>query len=295
MNRSSQSVGLIGMGLLGKAMAERMLQYGLTVVGYDKDPERCSQFTALGGRAVADAKAVVASAKVSACLLSLPDSQVVGQVVQQIESDLPNGFVIIDTTTGQPEASEQLADRLWKDYSVDFLDATVGGSSQQMVRGESILTVGGRVEAFAAQRPLLSVLSDKVFHVGPSGSGARMKLVVNTAIGLHRAVLAEALALARAFELDLEMTLAILKSSPAYSQAMDVKGHKMVQADFEPQARLSQHLKDVRLILEAGRQRKQTLPLSELHERLLQEIEDRGLGDRDNSVVVRAWFEDNEQ
>jgi len=295
MNRSSQSVGLIGMGLLGKAMAERMLQYGLTVVGYDKDPERCSQFTALGGRAVADAKAVVASAKVSACLLSLPDSQVVGQVVQQIESDLPNGFVIIDTTTGQPEASEQLAERLWKDYSVDLLDATVGGSSQQMVRGESILTVGGRGEAFAAQRSLLGVLSDKVFHVGPPGSGARMKLVVNTAIGLHRAVLAEALALARAFELDLEMTLAILKSSPAYSQAMDVKGHKMVQADFEPQARLSQHLKDVRLILEAGRQRKQTLPLSELHERLLQEIEDRGLGDRDNSVVVRAWFEDDEQ
>ena len=76
---------------------------------------------------------------------------------------------------------------------------------------------------------------------------------------------------------------------PAWSRAMDDKGAKMIEGRFEPQARLSQHLKDVRLILEAGRESGVQLPLSRLHRQLLAAVEEAGFGGDDNSAVIRAW------
>ena len=96
-----------------------------------------------------------------------------------------------------------------------------------------------------------------------------MKLALNIAIGLHRAVLAESLAFAENNGIDPALALAILKAGPAYSRAMDVKGAKMLARDFTPEARLAQHLKDVRLILETGRRTGSRLPLSAVHEALL--------------------------
>jgi 3-hydroxyisobutyrate dehydrogenase-like beta-hydroxyacid dehydrogenase len=221
----------------------------------------------------------------------LPDSDVVAAVLDEIEPVLVPGQTLIDTTTGSPEATEAVARRL-AERGVAWLDATVAGSSQQMSQGDAVLLVGGDEQAFGRQRPLLEPLARELFWLGPSGSGARMKLVVNLAIGMHRAVLAEALALARALGLDLEQALAVLKATPAYSRVMDTKGLKMVRREFSPQARLAQHLKDVRLMIQSARGRGQALPLSELHEQILQSRVDRGDGGLDNSAVVRAWFDD---
>lgn len=116
-----------------------------------------------------------------------------------------------------------------------------------------------------------------------------MKLAVNLVLGLHRAVLAEGLAFAEACGLDPRQTLEILKSGPAASRVMDVKGEKMLTGDFALEARLSQHLKDVRLILDAGRAARSPLPLSTLHAELLQALVERGCGDLDNSAIRKAF------
>jgi 3-hydroxyisobutyrate dehydrogenase-like beta-hydroxyacid dehydrogenase len=116
-----------------------------------------------------------------------------------------------------------------------------------------------------------------------------MKLVVNLVLGLNRAVLAEGLALAEACDIDAALALQVLKTTPAYSTAMDTKGPKMVARDFSPQARLSQHLKDVRLIRELARRHGASVPLSEIHERLLDQAVAMGLGDADNSAVLGVY------
>ena len=118
-----------------------------------------------------------------------------------------------------------------------------------------------------------------------------MKLVVNLVLGLNRAVLAEGLALASRAGLDLPTVLDVLRSGAAYSRIMDSKGQKMLQRDFQPQARLVQHLKDVRLILAEGQRVGARLPLSEIHRQLLQQVVDLGGGDEDNSAVLRAYDE----
>ncbi len=113
-----------------------------------------------------------------------------------------------------------------------------------------------------------------------------MKLVTNLVLGLNRAALAEGLVYAKAIGLEADAALTALMQSMAYSRIMETKGQKMVQGDFQTQARLSQHLKDIRLILaDAGME----LPLSETHCRLLEIAERAGYGGEDNSAIIKAY------
>ena len=281
-----RTVGMIGLGLLGSALAHRLLAAGYGVLGYDLSAERRDELIAAGGRA-ADAAVDVARA-CDQVVLSLPDADVVASIIAQLQPALRGGQLIVDTTTGDPAESAALGAKL-AGQGVGFLDATIAGSSVQVREGQAIVMVGGEEVAFTLAREIISCFGKEVFHVGPWGSGARMKLVVNLVLGLNRAVLAEGLTLASALELDLPTTLAILKASPAYSTVMDIKGEKMLSGDFAPQARLSQHLKDVRLILAAGAQTGARLPLSSVHWQLLEWAEEAGLGELDNSAVIRAF------
>ena len=278
-------VGLIGVGLVGSALAERFVRGGWRLIGYDRRPECMQALTSLGGTAVESARAVAEI--VPYIVLCLPDSDAVEEVVREIE-DVSAGRMIVDTTTGDPERTARLGARL-KAADIDYVDATIAGSSRQVRDGDVIVMAGGEAEAVARCERLFREFASQWFHVGPWGSGARMKLVFNLVLGLNRAVLAEGLSLARASGLDVEVALAILQEGVAYSEVMDTKGPKMIAGDFTAEARLSQHHKDVRLILEAGVRAGIDLPLSRTHERLLASVEEQGLGEADNSAIIRAF------
>jgi 3-hydroxyisobutyrate dehydrogenase-like beta-hydroxyacid dehydrogenase len=281
-----RNVGMIGLGLLGTAIAERLLRAGYEVVGFDLSDERRQALATAGGRAANSALAVAEACDVF--VLSLPDSGIVAGVVAQIESALRPGLLIVDTTTGDPRDAETIGAEL-AGRGVRYLDATVAGSSAQVSDGQAIVMIGGEAEALAAAREILATFAADVFHVGTWGSGSRMKLVVNLILGLNRAALAEGITLARALGLEPQAALAVLRSSAAYSKVMDTKGQKMLAGDFSPQARLSQHLKDVRLILEAAERTGVELPLSLVHRELLERAEAAGFGEADNSAVIRAF------
>ncbi len=288
-SKHEPTVGLIGLGLLGSAIAERLIENGFQVVGFDICEPQRESFAQRGGIVAKSVEEITARCR--RILLSLPDSSVVRQVVDQLSSQLGDGFDILDTTTGAPEDTIEIAAEV-ASLGTRWLDATVVGSSVQMRAREAIMLVGASNGAFQDNVDLMDVLSTRAYHVGPVGSGARMKLVVNLVIGLHRAVLAEGLSLSHAFGFDLSKTLDILMSSSAYSRAMDIKGQKMVQHDFAPQARLSQHLKDVGLLLASGRQHGANLPLSEVHHEILASLQDAGYGQLDNSAVIKAFLPD---
>jgi 3-hydroxyisobutyrate dehydrogenase-like beta-hydroxyacid dehydrogenase len=256
------------------------------VLGYDRDPARREALLRAGAQAAASAGAVL-----SACprvLLSLPDLDVVAAVLRAEAAALRPGQVLVDTTTGAPPQAERLGAEL-AGRGVAYLDATVSGSSAQVRRAEVTLLVGGPADAFAACRDLFDCFARAAYHVGPRGSGAKLKLVSNLVLGLNRAALAEGLAFAAALGLDAARALALLRDSMAYSRVMDSKGEKMVRGDFEPQARLAQHLKDVRLLLAAAEAAGLPLPLSRAHRRLLEAAEAAGYGALDNSAIIRAY------
>lgn len=282
----SRQVALIGLGLLGTALAERLLRAGFAVAGYDPDPAASARLQSIAGAPLATAVAAAESA--STVFLSLPGPLQVRATIDAIEDSLQPGSIVLDTTTGNPVDVEAVAARLAA-RGVAYLDCEVGGSSKQLLAGEAILICGGHAPAFQKCREILAALSDRVFHTGAAGTGTRMKLALNIAIGLHRAVLAESLEFARANGIEPERALEILRNSPAYSKAMDVKGHKMLSGDFSPDARLAQHLKDVGLILEIGSQVGARLPLSQLHQSLLNEAVDLGFAAEDNSAILKVF------
>ncbi len=280
-----KSIGLVGLGLLGSALAERLISKGWSVSGFDVDPERRDALSSLGGVALAGLSDVAA---LDVILLSLPTSQVVADVVSSIKGELRAGQTIVDTTTGNPADVESVVEVL-AEAGVDYLDATVGGSSQQARDGEAIVMCGGSTAAFDRHRGLFDDLAKRTFYLGAAGNGSRMKLVVNLVLGLNRAVLAEGLGFAERLGLDRGTTLEVLKAGPAASAVLTTKGQKMLDRDFEPQARLAQHLKDVRTILETGSAIGARMPFSGIHRALLEELVQAGMGDLDNSVVIEAF------
>ncbi len=285
-NRSART-GLIGLGLLGSAIAENLIAAGFEPVGFDIDDERCQNLRSLGGRvAGCPAEAADGTDRVVLCL---PDSKVVKEVVEGpdgiLSAKAPPDY-IIDTTTGDPDDTILLADLL-ESRGVALLDAAVSGSSEQLRRRRAVIIAGGRKETYESCLDLLDALSERVFYMGPSGSGAKAKLASNLVLGLNRLALAEGLVFAEKLGLDVSAFLTVLETTPAYSAVMDTKGRKMLDGDFEPQARLRQHRKDVALVLKQAEAAGQDLPASKLHLQILDSAIASGDGELDNSAVIK--------
>jgi 3-hydroxyisobutyrate dehydrogenase-like beta-hydroxyacid dehydrogenase len=225
-------------------------------------------------------------------IVCLFNSEIVHQVVGNFAGAFQPHQIVIDMTTGSPGDAETMARQLTT-HQAYYLDAPVSGSSEQTRRGEAMIMVGGNPSAFTACSDLWSALGRSVHFTGASGSASRMKLVTNLVLGLNRAALAEGLAFAGQIGVEKEAALRVLQDSAAASSVMETKGRKMIERDFQVQARLSEHLKDVRLILELASQFNLELPLSQTHRQLLEKVERAGFGDADNSAVVCA-YETNE-
>lgn len=278
-----RSVGMIGLGLLGTALAERLLEHGYTVWVYNRTRQKAEPLIARGAHWADNPLAVC-----DRVLISLYTTDTVIEVLDRLGDALRPGQILVDTTTGEPEQTAELGARLAA-RGVHYLDAPISGSSEQARRGEVTAIVGGPRETFEACRDLFGCCAAETIHAGPVGSGAKMKLVSNLVLGLNRAALAEGLVFARALGLEGSAVLQVLLGTMAYSRIMDTKGQKMVEGDFHTQARLSQHLKDLRLIIQAATEAGQALPLTEIHRRLLEIAESAGFGDADNSAVIEAF------
>lgn len=282
----SEVIALIGMGLLGSALAENLVKAGFSVRGYDTAPDRMSEHAERGGLlARSPADAARGASVVMTCLMT---ADIVRDVLLGPDGALgaaPPGLVVIDNSTIHPDASAALAGDLAR-RGIAMLDAPIGGSSGQARRREAPVVVGGDPEIFARCRPILDAVAQRVHHVGPNGAGARAKLVINLVLGLNRLALAEGLLFGLRQGLDGKALLGVLKESAAYSRAMDIKGERMVEGNFEPEGKLAQHLKDVELMLEVGHAAGAPLLATALHRQLLLAGVAAGLGERDNSSII---------
>jgi 3-hydroxyisobutyrate dehydrogenase-like beta-hydroxyacid dehydrogenase len=277
-----EPIGVVGTGLLGSALAERLLAEGFPTFVYNRTRSKTEPLVARGAiwsdNPLAECRRVV---------FSLFTTEQVGQVLEQMSSGLRAGQVIVDTSTSDPQQTMALGARL-AEIGVEYLESPISGSSEQTRNHQATAMVAGNRAAFDACQDLCDCLAAKTYFLGPWGNAARMKLVTNLVLGLNRVALAEGLAFAETIGLTLDAAFDVLVNSPAYSRIMDAKGPKMVQGDFTPQARLAQHSKDVRLILEEAKRGGAALPLSTVHLELLTQAEAAGLGDMDNSAIIRV-------
>ncbi|MDZ4656103.1 MAG: NAD(P)-dependent oxidoreductase [Bythopirellula sp.] len=275
-------VGVIGLGLLGTALAERLITGGYHTFVWNRSREKADALIAAGAHW--SDNPLVESERTVICLYT---TEVVEEVLVQMDAGLRKGQTLIDTTTGDPSQTSALGGKLAA-RGVQYLEAPIAASSEQTRRGEALAMIAGDEQVFEACREVIECLAPKNFYLGPWGTATKMKLVNNLVLGLNRVALAEGLVFATALGMDPAKSLAVLKEGNAYSVVMDVKGQKMLSGDFTPQGKLTQHLKDVRLILEEAKRAGIELPLSQVHRRLLIAAEEAGFGEQDNSAIIRA-------
>ncbi len=283
---AANTVGIVGLGLVGTALAQRLTAAGFQVTGFDLREEARAALTARGGRAAGSLAEVAGAA--SCMVLAVFNTDDVLKVVEG-----PGGLLsvfgvrtIIDCSTGTPSELEALAARLAA-RGIHFIEAPLSGSSQQIAAGEATLLLGGEAAALQACESVLAAISDKRIHVGGAGMGAKAKLATNLVLGLNRAVLAEGMVFAENMGIPPEQFLALVLGSPATSGAAEAKGRMMVDGDFTPQSRIHQHLKDVRLMIDSAAAEGQKLPLSEAHAELMRAAIAAGDGELDNAAIIR--------
>lgn len=283
-------VGVVGIGLIGTALAKRLIGAGHDVVGFDVDAQKRDGLSSIGGKGLATPADVFRTS--DRILISVFDTGQVEDVIEgkgglaEIAAESGTEKLALVVSTCDPERIKRLADRL-AGGPVHLLEVPISGTSVQVAEGDGVgLVAGDKADAEAAA-DILSAICKTCHFMGESGNGGRTKLAINLILGLNRTGLAEGLVFAEKLGLPLSAFLDAARDSAAYSQIMDVKGDRMVAGEFSAQGRVVQSTKDARMMIEAAEAAGQDLPLGRTYLDILEKSILAGDGDLDNSAVMR--------
>ena len=276
-----QNVGMIGMGLMGQAFIRNLHKSEYLIQGFDVDATRMNDLRDQGGLPVESP--AEAAKGVSFVILSLPNSEIARNVLfgpLGLVEGASKGLYVCDTTTARPTDSERLAAEL-EERDIKYLDSAVSGTSTMAEEGDLIAIVGGKERDFEACKPIFSGFSREAYLMGPSGSGARTKLIINLILAGNRLALAEGLVLGEKSGLEIENLLEVLKDGACHSKTMVDKGPKMINADYSKQGQVKVSLKDARLMIELGQQLGAPLLMTSLYSQILQTAFEKGYSEKD--------------
>lgn len=279
-------LGIIGVGLLGSAVASRARAAGIEVRGYDNRPDAVTPLVASGVRL---AKSVAEAAAGMDAVLTVLSTPAAVESVWLDQHGLIATAAITTTLLQMSTVSPALSVRLGEAAAARgfrFLEVPISGTSTLVTNGGGTLFVGGDPAVAEATRPLLEAIAAKVIYVGPVGDASVAKLAANLIGGLNAIALAEALVLGAKAGVAPARLLAALKESPVRNGAMDMRGPLMVAHDFPPHIRLDLFLKDFTLMLEEGKRLGMPLPLTSVAHQLCTATSAAGRGDQDLAAVI---------
>jgi 3-hydroxyisobutyrate dehydrogenase-like beta-hydroxyacid dehydrogenase len=256
-------LGFIGIGYMGRPIAQRLLQAGFRLAAYDRNRTEAEDLIRFGGT-VAES-VVQLSSTCDVILTCLPSDEAVLNVHRGPQGTFANaqrGSLIIDLSTVDPETSQELSG-LGSERGVDVLDVTISGSTPLAEQGALTLFGGGDQGCFNSAESIFRVIARNYFYVGRSGSGATMKLVVNTLLGVGMQAIAEAVALGEKAGLDRNRLLDILSQTAVVAPAHVGKLQRAMNGDYSPQFPLRLMNKDFGLILNLAARVRAQVPATE--------------------------------
>jgi len=249
ITQENSTLGFVGIGYMGRPIARRLLECGFKLTAYDRDHSKAKEVTEYGGKAARSVAELSASCDV--VLSCLPNDEAVLEVYRGPDGVFGNvnrGSRVIDLSTVYPETPQELS-RLGAQHGVEVLDVTISGSTPAAERGLLTLFGGGNKEWFDAAESIFRVIAHKYFYLGPSGSGATMKLVVNTLLGVGMQAIAEGVALGEKAGLDRKRLLDVLSQTAVVAPAHVGKLERAMKSDYSPQFPIRLMNKDFGLIL----------------------------------------------
>ncbi|MGQ3284767.1 NAD(P)-dependent oxidoreductase [Bosea sp. (in: a-proteobacteria)] len=283
------SIAFIGLGAMGAPMAENLVKRQFRVTGFDMRASAREALVAAGGHAAESAAAAAAGAE--AMVLMVVNAAQARAVMFEAGAlaALAPGAVVILMATCPPGEVEAIAAEVVKSGR-RFVDAPVSGGVVGARAATLSIMVGAPDETMALARPMLEALGDKVFHVGQKpGQGATVKTVNQLLCGVHIAVAAEALSLAEKAGIDGRLLFEIMGGSAASSWMLRDRGPRMHEAEPAVTSAVDIFVKDLSIVLDAGRAARTALPLAAAAHQMFLATSGLGHGGRDDSQVVRAY------
>ncbi|HEY7542742.1 MAG TPA: NAD(P)-dependent oxidoreductase [Methylomirabilota bacterium] len=279
-------IAIVGVGLLGSAVASRLLAGGFEVSGYDTRREALNALEPRGLRAAVGVKDAVEGA--DAVFTILPSLDTVETAITGpggIVAHLARPAVVIQMSTISPTLTRRLAEAAAA-AGLGFLDTPMSGTSSMVERGDCTIFAGGDAALVERCRPAFAAIGKRTIHVGPAGSASLAKLATNLLVAVNTAALAEALVLGAKGGLDPQALLDILKDSAGASKMVEVRGPLMVGHRFDPQMKVELFLKDFRLMLEEGQRLGVALPLTSLTQQICTATVAAGRGGEDLAALI---------
>ena len=283
-------IGFVGLGAMGWPMARNLVAGGFTVRGYDIRAAALEALAEAGG--VRTGSAAEAARDADFLLLMVVNAAQAEQVLfanGALEALAPNAIVVLMATC-PPGTVESLATHV-ESSGRRFVDAPVSGGTVGAASATLTIMAATPHQTFSATKPVFDALGDKVFHVGERpGQAAVVKTVNQLLCGVHIAVTAEAFSLAAKVGVDLQVILDILGGSSASSWMLKDRGPRMLVAEPEVTSAVDIFVKDLGIVLEAGREAKAALPLAAVAHQLFLATSGRGDGSADDSQVIHTYF-----
>jgi 3-hydroxyisobutyrate dehydrogenase len=257
-NPEKTRVGFLGVGLMGSAMARRLLDQGVAVIAWDREAEHVRFLEARGGEPAEQPSEVVRGAAV--VITMLPTADVVLDVVEPLLDDWPAGTVWLQmSSVGAAEADELT--QVAKAHAVTLVDAPVSGSTDPAEKGQLTILASGPESARTAVKPVFDALASRVLWVGEAGMGSRLKMVANHWMITMVAALAESMHLSQAMGLDQQQFITLLEGSPLGSSYGVQKLNEMVRHQYPAGFPVRLALKDLELVREVEQSSRLPMPL----------------------------------
>jgi 3-hydroxyisobutyrate dehydrogenase len=285
----TQTVAFIGLGAMGSEMARTLVQKQMRVVGYDVRPEAVARLEAEGGRGANSASAAASDADVLVLMVVNADQAESILFADGALEALQSAATVILMATCAPSSVESIAARVAKSGRT-LIDAPVSGGVAGAKGGTLTIMASGNRAAFDRVKPVLAAMGSNLFHHGErAGQGAAMKTVNQLLCGVHIAVAAEGLAFAERAGIDPEVALEILSGSAAQSWMLKARGPRMIDYDEVVTSAVDIFVKDLAIVLDAGRAMRMGLPLSAAAHQLFLSASGMGHGARDDSQVIETY------
>jgi 2-hydroxy-3-oxopropionate reductase len=283
---AEQSIGFIGLGVMGKPMARNLMAAGHDLVVYSRTRASVDEIAGEGASAAGSAREVAEQAETT--ILMLPDSPQVREVLDGDDGLLAGareGSLVIDMSTISPVVTREIAAECGE-RGVGWVDAPVSGGDVGARDATLSIMAGGSEEDFARAKPLFDALGKTIVHVGPVGSGQVVKACNQVVVALTIEAVSEALVLGSKAGVDPATIIEVLSGGMAANKVMEVRGRNFLEHDFTPGFRIDLHHKDLGIALATAREYGVALPSTAAVEQMLQALRSNGSGDRDHSALL---------
>jgi 3-hydroxyisobutyrate dehydrogenase-like beta-hydroxyacid dehydrogenase len=286
---AQQTVGMIGLGIMGSAMSANLMRAGFRVAGFDVLPRRRAEHQRAGGAAAKSPRDLAKRADL--IITSLPSARALAEVAAELAASAKRGTVVIETSTLPIKAKEAARDVLAK-RGVILLDCPLSGTGAQARVKDLLIYVSGDRSAYRKIVPVLQGFTSANYYVGAFGAGSKMKFVANLLVAIHNVAAAEAMVLGMKAGLDPAMVLKVVAGGAGGSRMFQVRGPMMVKGDYS-EATMKNEVwqKDMTIIADFARELDCPTPLFAASAPIYNAAMAMGLGKEDTGAVCAVLEE----